>query len=639
MIDRKLWVYDLETLASCFTYTAKNVDTKQVVQFVIHKERDEREALFDHLMNDCAWHIGFNSLSFDYPIIHFFLTEGFYSYGTAEELITLLYNKAQQVISAQNGEDRWALMIKPKDEIIRQLDLYKVWHYDNKSRITSLKALEISMNYPNVQDMPIDHKRTDIRKDEIEEILDYNLNDVLATEVFFDNSKEKLSLRKSLTAEFGIPCINYPDPKIGESLILKLYCDKTNSNPWETKKLRTYRHIINLKECILPWIKFETKVFQELLEKFKSKTIKETKGAVEESVIYKGFKYDYGLGGIHGCIESGIYEDSKEYIIIDADVGSLYPNLAITNGFYPEHLGKEFIEVYKLIIDMRMEAKKAKNMTLSDGLKLAANSAYGKSNEIYSFLYDPKFTMSITLNGQLLLTLLAERLVNMIPNIIVLGVNTDGITVKFHRKHVELYNFICHEWEQETKLNLEYVEYSKMWIGDVNNYGALSTTGKIKNKGRFEVDKFVGNEPAYHKDNSFRIVPLALQEFFTKGIPIEDTITNHRNIYDFCGRQKFNQYSHGETNQIDYDKFGNPYNRIEKQQKNTRYYISNSGITFVKRYTKGTTEIINKGYQVEIFNKFIDKSWEEYKINYKFYIRECKKELYSINPIQFKMFE
>jgi hypothetical protein len=28
--DRRLWVYDIETLASCFTYTAFNIDTEEI---------------------------------------------------------------------------------------------------------------------------------------------------------------------------------------------------------------------------------------------------------------------------------------------------------------------------------------------------------------------------------------------------------------------------------------------------------------------------------------------------------------------------------------------------------------------------------------------------------------------------------
>ena len=40
-----------------------------------------------------------------------------------------------------------------------------------------------------------------------------------------------------------------------------------------------------------------------------------------------------------------------------------------------------------------------------------------------------------------------------------------------------------------TQLQLESVEYKKMIIGDVNNYIAITTDGKVKCKGRFEFDE------------------------------------------------------------------------------------------------------------------------------------------------------
>src|SRR5690606_35968604 len=139
------------------------------------------------------------------------------------------------------------------------------------------------------------------------------------------------------------------------------------------------------------------------------------------------------------------------------------------------------------------------------------------------------------------------------------------------------YDEICKDWESKTGLILEHAYYSKMIMRDVNNYMAIGTNGKLKHKGAFEYDKVVGSEIAYHKDNSFRIVPLAISNYFVKGIPIEETVYNHTNIYDFCGRQKFNRYSNGELHYIKDSKL-----QIDKQQKNVRYYISNSGKTFIR---------------------------------------------------------
>lgn len=266
-------------------------------------------------------------------------------------------------------------------------------------------------------------------------------------------------------------------------------------------------------------------------------------------------------------------------------------------------------------------------MVMADGFKLSANSVYGKSNDKHSFLYDPMYTLKTTLNGQLMLTMLSEDLVLGLKNITILQINTDGITIKIPRDLLQPYYDICVNWEKNTHLTLEYVEYDKMIIADVNNYMAITTKGKIKYKGRFEIDK------DYHKDNSFKIIPIALSEYFVNGTPIEETIKNHTNIYDFCGRQKFKGQDYGTTNTIVNDRIV-----VEKQQKNVRYYISNKGSSFIKNYAKGSNEVINKGYLVTIYNKHEDKHINERDINYSFYIKECYKEIDNIIDKQLKLF-
>ena len=631
-MDRRIETFDIETLASCFTYTGYNIDTKEVKQFVIHESRNDIVAMVNHIRS-LKGMVGFNNLMFDYPIIHFIIKnmdDWFYDGLSNEEMINLIYNKAQEIINSQNTDNRYGFMIKSRDMFVSQMDLFKMHHFDNKARRTSLKSLEISMNYPNVMDMPIHHGRTDIKEEEIPEILDYNLNDVMATEKLRLLSLDKIKLRLDLIAKYELDCINYPDSKIGEELVLKLYSDSIGANKWDIKKLRTINSKIKLKDCIFDYIKFNSKEFNLILNSFKCKIIDGTKDD-EESVIYKGFKYVYGLGGIHGCISPGVYESDDKYIIIDADVASLYPSIAVINSLYPAHLGPEFCLVYKNILDQRIAAKKAKNMTLSDGLKLSLNSVYGKSNDKYSFLFDSIYTMKTTLNGQFMLTMLIEELVSNIDDLTMLQVNTDGITVKILRSDYDKYLKICKSWEKLTKLELEYVEYSKMIIRDVNNYMSISTSGKIKYKGAFEIVKDL------HKDNSDKIVAIAISDYFIKGISVEQTIRNHDNIYDFCGRQKFIGEDYGVTHTLDY-KDGEAYERIEKQQKNVRYYITNKGASFIKHYSTGGTEVINKGYQVKIFNKFEEKSMKDYDINYNYYITEAYKIINTTENKQLKLF-
>lgn len=641
---------DIETYAEIFTYSAINIDTEEVVKYVICSLRDDREELIAHLRS-CKAQISFNGIGFDYPILHYFMQD--YKNLQAEDMC----KKAQEIIDDQNktsfGFEKWKHQIKEKEWLIPQLDLYKLWHYNNRARATSLKALEISMNYPNVLEMKRSDEEFSLKT--IDQVLEYNLNDVLATFEFYKKSFHKILLRKQIEREYGLKCRNYPDVKIGEELILKLYCDQT-FNPsikeqvidlfernrrkyeyyWDVKKMRTKRSSIKLNECILPIIKFQHKDLQKLLAGLKALEITKTKDSVKKSVPFHDILLEFGTGGIHACTKAGIYESTDIHVIKSCDVASLYPSLAIIYSFYPEHLGLDFCKVYKDILEKRIEAKKAGDINMSDAFKLSLNGAYGKSSDEFSFLYDPKFTMQITLGGQLLLTMLVEALSIMIPEIKFLLINTDGLEVIIPRNKENIYYRVCETWEKLTQLSLEYVDYQKLVLRDVNNYIALTVDNKKKYKGSFEIDKVVGNEPAYHKDNSFRIIPIALSNYFLDGIPVEETILNYKDVYDFCGRQKFKGKDYGETHTIKYDETDNPYVYIDRQQKHVRYYISTDGISFIKKYAKGTTEIIHGGWLVTIFNKFEEKG--DYSIDYDFYIQECLKEIENIKDKQLKLF-
>src|ERR1019366_2758154 len=222
------------------------------------------------------------------------------------------------------------------------------------------------------------------------------------------------------------------------------------------------------------------------------------------------------------------------------------------------------------------------------------------------------------------------------------------------RNKQELYFSICSQWEIESKLNLEYVDYQKMVIRDVNNYQAIDVKGKVKHKGCFELNDI--GDPQFvnwNKDLSFRIVPVALDAYFVKGISIKETIMNHDDIFDFCGRAKFKSDSRGEyrflskgtAGEENLDKngeiiqFNNDITLVsEIQQKTTRYYISKRGGLFYKVFhKKGTENIIQKGYLCKMANVIdINKPIEEYGINYQFYIDECEKIIAQVEPRQLK---
>jgi hypothetical protein len=614
-----VWTYDIETISNLFTYTAQNRETKEVVQFVIWGDVNQLPELLEHL-ESCGGGIGFNNLGFDYPVIHFIMNEGYnWDHLSGDQIAKLIYKCAQETI-----KDQWP-NVKDKFIKVPQLDLFKIWHYDNKARMTSLKKLQIALRYPNVQDMPYQHTDTIETYEQVQEILDYNLNDVLSTYDFYTKTLEKIELRKGLYNKYGLRCMNFSDSKIGEELTLKLYCEATGRKESEVRKLRTPRKVFKFKE-ILPWfLDFKTPEFLELQKYLEGIVVTELKGSFKYSFEHEGFTFDLGTGGIHGCTRAGVYESKDGWIIVDIDVNSLYPSLAIALGIFPAHLGKEFVTVYEDgIVKPRLKAKAEGDKVMTNGFKLSANSVYGKSNSEFSWLYDPLYTIKTTIAGQLGLCMLSERVKLAIPELKMLQINTDGITVMIPESKKRLFYNTCQAWEEHTHLGLEYVAYDKMIIRDVNNYASKSAKGKIKRKGAFVTYAQMLEEETYHKALNQPIVAYALEKFYFENVPVEETVTSCTNLYDFGKQANISKGWIAET----HDEDGG--NRV-LQQKNNRYFVSTDGQLFTKSTPEKSELIEAGGRKVTVFNKFVEKPFDEYNIDYDYYIAECYKIIHVID--------
>lgn len=640
-----LEVYDIEILSNLFTYTGFNATNKQWYQFVISKWRNDLELLYSHLFRDKIWMVGYNNEGFDYPVIHHLINHyNEYKNLSGEEVAKKLYRKGQDII------DQEFSTISDKNKFIPQIDLYKIHGYDNVARHCSLKDLEIAMKMDNVEEMPIHHSK-ECSEEDIDLILSYNKNDVEATYQFLlitvgkteyslYKGKNKIELRQQLNKQFNINVLNTPDIRIGEQLMLKLYSDTTGIPVSVLKKCGgTPREIINVKDCIPHWANFETPEFKDLKKYFENVTVLNgnLKGSLSKSIIFHNIKIDYGSGGAHSSIEPGVYESDDYWMILDQDIGSLYPSIAIQLGIYPEHLGPVFKELYdKDIVSVRLVEKKKpakeRKMTIMEGYKLSANAIYGKSNEQTSAFYDPLYTLKTTIGGQMFLSLWTEKLVKAIPEIKFISHNTDGILYMLPRKDYDKAIAVEKEMSEITGLFIEDNIYSKVIQQDVNNYIAVYEDHTIENehlklKGCFEIDK------EFHKDPSMRIVPIALKEYFVNNIPIEETIKNHKDIFDFCLRLKTN------SNSTPYFKYINNSKLItEKLNRTTRYYVSNTGGSINKEFSESRSSGVNVGYTVTIFNKYIKKPIEDYNINYNFYIAEANKIKNSVDNKQLKLF-
>ena len=129
-------VYDLETLCNLFTYTGYDCIKKEWHQFVICDWRNDIEELHEWLEYQRVnryFQVGFNNENFDYPIIHHIMNHyESYKYKTGREVAESIYAKAQELINNEFNT------IVDKNKYIRQIDLFRIWHYNNKARKTSL---------------------------------------------------------------------------------------------------------------------------------------------------------------------------------------------------------------------------------------------------------------------------------------------------------------------------------------------------------------------------------------------------------------------------------------------------------------------------------------------------------------------
>lgn len=675
-------IYDIETYKNLFTVTFYDVKDLKGYIFEISERKDNSQLLFDYIdqcrnLDAIMW--GFNNLGFDYPVLHFMLKWKKKKKLTPE----IIWEEAQNIINSMKNE-RFGKTIQPRFHIVKQGDLYKMNHLDNKAKATSLKALSVFLRSKNVQELPVDFDK-ELTYEEMNEVIKYNINDVLVTYQYFMECQEGINLRKELSEEYDMDFTNFSDSKIGSEIFVK-EIEKVKPNSCykmvngRRTTCQTTRNIIHLKDCILPYIEFKRPEFKALLDWFKKQSIRETKGVfsnltesnlgelaqyatmvkkkskkldsepTDEEIAYfrrdnplaevevnelksgkksyfftwneaealninvNNHQYVFGVGGIHSSIESQVVKEDDEYILIDWDVSSYYPNLSIVNNIFPAHLGIEFCHVYKDLYERRKTFPKDSARNLS--LKLALNSTYGNSNNIYSPFYDPKYTMTITVSGQLSLLMLIEMILTRCEGSSSIQSNTDGITMKIRREDSELADEVVKEWEKITGLEMERNDYKAMFIQNVNNYISLYTNGKVKLKGKFDY------KLSHHQNPSALVVKKAVEAFLINDIPLEEFITKHDDMYDFMIRTKIPRSSR----LVMIDSEGN---EIE-QQNVTRFYISKgegSGSLIkimppVKNKTEDRRIGICVGETVKICNDIDDFKWD---IDYDYYIKEALK--------------
>lgn len=604
-------VYDIEIFSNCFSLTIKNTETKEFQFFELSDRKNNLVDLVPLFLDKRYIFCGYNNIHYDNPIVNFIIEyKETLKKSTRLDIEYNLFQLSQTII--KGDLEKWKKWKYANN--FETLDLLTML-FSQKLRV-GLKEMQVTMKYSNVQEYDGNFEAP-IPEEDIPKMIQYNINDVNSTEELLYRCENDIKLRLNIEEEYGIKALNKDGVNLGMEILKTKYLEKTHKTWNDIKDLRSPCNKIALNEIILPFIKFDNPILKDLLNEMKQQVVSPDRKGYNKHFLMDNLEYSVGVGGIHSVNKPSIFITKEDEVISDVDVASLYPSLIIEYGFYPPHLGKEFLEVYKGIKDERIEAKhngnKLKNLTL----KLSINGLSGNLQSEFSWCYSPKTVMRIRINGQLLLLMLAEKLISIGCQII--QANTDGLFVLRKKKDEQKFKDVCKWWENLTKLELEEDRFERFYQFAINDYlGVLEGYKDSKNPKLLKKKGLFIDSVTLGKGMQPMIIPKAINANLADNIPVEETIRNCKDINEFITYQKVDKKF-----AVQYmNKFINHINR---------YYISTNGgylykcevegnkiVKFTNMLTASGVTLCNDITAIKEFPK---------NINYKYYIKEANKIL------------
>lgn len=622
-----------------------------------------------------ADYFGYNNNKYDRLMLSALLMY-YNQFDKPSKLIEFLYDTSQRIIRNSDNDvlwqDNFTNMLMKNRLNFRDLDLFQIFRLDHFHK--SLKQTSINIKWynlleyhmPPISELDVDYyyRLTENRGLSIEqlnrlyrnsferylhpawkkEMEEYNDNDVFICCELVRMNQEEIRLRYMISKEYEINVLSASRSTIADKVIVKLYSKFTGLHPKRFIDTKTIRRKIEVSEILSDKIQFLSPQLNDLLQSLRSLVLRGEKGEFERTFTYAGTSYTLATGGLHSNEIPAIYVADDKQTIVDRDVTSYYPNLIRSLKVCQKHLNpKAWFRIADTIVDERTEHKhlakdkslslilQIKHFTAAACLKIVANAGiFGKMGSEKSFLCDKKAMYKVTINGQLFLLMLIERLED--AGIHVISANTDGIVTIVPKGLEETADNICHWWEKHLGLELEFTSYSKYITEGVNSYLTVKTDGKKKFKGRMNPKMYLED---LSKGYNSPIVAKAVTEYFINGTPVMETLRNSKSILDFCRTQNVNRKYYIEyTHVVDHKMV------VEEVQRNTRFYVSLTGGSLMKVEILGWDEnnqpklkknSLCAGQRVTVCNFVEDKDISELNINYLYYYNEC---MAIIEPIE-----
>lgn len=654
----------------------QRLETIPKKRFVLYEDDDTDLFSLLYWLQQKADYFGYNNRKYDRLMLSALLMY-YNQFDKPSKLITFLYETSQRVIRSSNNDTLWTdnftSLILRNNVAFRDLDLFQIFRLDHYHK--SLKQTSINIKWYNLKEytMPpigdLDrhyyHERlpeakgmTDrelnihyrnvferfIPKEYLNEMADYNDNDVYIVAELIRMNQEEVLLRYRISEEYKVDVYSASRSTIADKVIVKLYSKFTGLHPKAFIDTKTIRRKILVSEILSDKIAFSTPELNDILSDIRSLTLKGEKGEFDREFTFMGTSYTIATGGLHSNEIPAIYVENSDSIIVDRDVASYYPNMIRSLKVCQKHLiPKAWFRIADTIVDERLEHKhlakdksldvmeRDKHATAAACLKIVANAGiFGKMGSEKSFLCDKKAMYQVTINGQLFLLMLIEKL--ELAGIHVISANTDGIVTIVPRELEQTADDICHWWEKHLGLELEFTYYTKYVTEGVNSYLTVKRGGSSKFKGRMNPKMFLED---LSKGYNSPIVAKCVTEYFINGTPVMETLRNAKSILDFCRTQNVNHKYRLEFTHVVDGKI-----RTDVVQRNTRFYISSTGGTLMKVESMGWNErneeqvkksSLCAGQRVSICNTVDDTDISELNVNYLYYYNEA---MAIIEPIE-----